>query len=194
MLQLIWKWPSSPDERNRAHTQNFSPIGATTAEIRQIWRVFPRCTSDGTRWPGAEIAFLGYPQVWSTAGYDQNLGCISMRVLTDSRPQCYHRQDNVKYYHRKGSATITIAKTNLSKSSSATPSCATTARYFRCDRGQAAARLFLVLIPFPPPRVQLAGLNLHILNPDTFQQVWMPNPDGLILVIVARRMDTPENA
>ena len=104
------------------------------------------------------------------------------------------RQDNVKYYHRKGSATITIAKTNLSKSSSATPSCATTARYFRCDRGQAAARLFLVLIPFPPPRVQLAGLNLHILNPDTFQQVWMPNPDGLILVIVARRMDTPENA
>ena len=88
MLQLIWKWPSSPDEQNHAHTQNFSPIGATTAEIRQILKVFPRCASDGTRWPGAEIAFLGSPQVWSIARIYRNPYFFFKRVHIPLGPQC----------------------------------------------------------------------------------------------------------
>ena len=60
----------------------------------------------GTRWPGPEIAFQGSPQVWCTPGIYRNLGCISMWVLIDSRPQCGRKRQKLQ---QSGSLSCTIA-------------------------------------------------------------------------------------
>ena len=81
MAQQSWRAKSRTCTKFQPNRSNY---GRDTANLTG----FSTVRHLGTRWPGAEIAFLGYPQVWSTAGYDQNLGCISMWVLIDSRPQC----------------------------------------------------------------------------------------------------------